>query len=69
MMKKTYISFNEINNDLAIAKLERDIALEKVKRNLNEVKLDFTPIKLMGGLTGILKNVALTLILKRIFKH
>lgn len=65
---KIYTNFKEIDRDLAIVKLERDIAWEKAKLDFNEAKSDLSPMNLLGGFGGIIKKLLITLLIKRIIK-
>ncbi|SFU27188.1 hypothetical protein SAMN05216480_10197 [Pustulibacterium marinum] len=65
---RVYKSFEEIDNDLAIRKLERDIAAEKVKLNLSKTKEQLMPTNLLGGFTGIARKFIITYIVRKILK-
>lgn len=65
---KVYSSFEEIDNDIAIRKLERDIALEKVKLNVTKTRDQLSPIHLLGGFKGMAKKIAISYIIKKILK-
>jgi hypothetical protein len=75
---KIYNSFAEINRDLEILKLEKDLAYARFKKDLNEAKDSFTVenivgekpmrvVKLLGAFSGPIKSAALTWIFKKIF--
>jgi len=75
---KVYRTFDEINKDLEILKVERDIAFLKFKKDLDETKeslsvdnlIGETPkkiINVVGAFSGPLKNAALTWLFKKIF--
>ncbi|WP_281763824.1 DUF6327 family protein [Neptunitalea lumnitzerae] len=63
---RVYKSFEEIDNDLAIRKLEKDIAYEKIKLNVTKAKDQFHPINLLGGIPGIIKKFLISLLIKKI---
>jgi hypothetical protein len=75
--RNAYKTFDEINKDLEIFKIEKDLAYQKFLRSLDETKesLDIkniigdTPAKAMnilGVLSGPLKSAALTFLFKKI---
>ena len=66
---KTYTSFEQIDNDLKLHKLERDIAWEELKLVKGEIKEDLNPLNWLNSalkLTG--KYSFFALIKKWIFK-
>lgn len=78
MNTKVYRSYNEINRDLEILKVEKDLAYAKFKRSLNETKESLEPMNMigetpkkilgvLGTLSGPLKSAALTWLFKKIF--
>lgn len=75
---KTYHSFEEINRELEILKVEKDLAYARFKKDLNETKDSLTAenivgegpmraFKIAGMLSGPLKSAALTWLFKKIF--
>jgi hypothetical protein len=75
--RNAYTTFDEINKELEIFKIEKDLAYQKFLRSLDETKesLDIkniigdTPAKAMnilGVLSGPLKSAALTFLFKKI---
>lgn len=75
---KVYNSFEEINRDLEILKVEKDLAYARFKKDLNETKDSLTAenivgegpmraFKIAGMLSGPLKSAALTWLFKKIF--
>ena len=75
---KTYRTYDEINKDLEILKIEKDLAYAKFMKELDETKESLEPINLIGEtprkvlgvlstLSGPLKSAALTWIFKKIF--
>jgi len=75
---KVYRTFDEINKDLEILKIERDIAYLRFKKDLGEAKdsltvdnlIGETPKKILnvvGAFSGPLKSAALTWLFKKIF--
>jgi Family of unknown function (DUF6327) len=75
---KVYRTFEEINLDLKILKIERDLAYLRFKKDLDETKQSLTPenmigetpmkiINTLGAFSGPLKSAALTWIFKKLF--
>ncbi|ALM49230.1 hypothetical protein AMR72_10210 [Flavobacterium psychrophilum] len=78
MNTKVYNSYDEINRDLEILKVEKDLALAKFKRSLDETKESLQPMNMLGEtpkkvlgvlgtLSGPLKSAALTWLFKKMF--
>lgn len=79
MKLKVYNSYNEINQDLKILKVEKDLAYHRLLKELDETKdslslkniIGDTPKKILGVagmLSGPLKSLALTWLFKKVFK-
>jgi hypothetical protein len=66
MIHKQYASFEEINQDLRILKLQREVDKEYLKLNIQHVKNSLYPTNLLGGVGGITKKLLLTLMVKKI---
>lgn len=75
---KVYHSFEQINRDLEILKVEKDLAYARFKKDLNDTKDSLTAenivgegpikvVKLLGMFSGPLKSAALTWLFKKIF--
>ena len=58
MKKKVYSSFEEINRDLKILKLQKDIDLEEVKLSYHEVKNSLSPVGLIANIVGAIAQKA-----------
>lgn len=78
MNTKIYRSYDEINKDLEILKVEKDLAYAKFKKSLHETKESLEPMNMigetpkkilgvLGTLSGPLKSAALTWLFKKIF--
>ncbi len=78
MKLKVYNSYDEINRDLEILKVEKDLAYAKFKRSLDETKESLQPMNMIGDtpkkvlnvlgtFSGPLKSAALTWLFKKIF--
>ncbi len=79
MELKVYNSYEEINRDLEILKVEKDLAYHKFKKDLDETKESLKPknmigetpkkiLGVLGHLGGPIKGIAMTYLLKKIFK-
>jgi len=56
-MRKTYDSFEEVNKDLKILDLRRQIAREQVKGNISSIKEILQPPEILSVLgSGMLKK-------------
>lgn len=75
---KIYHNFDEINRQLEILKLEKDLAYARFKRGLDETKDSLTPenivgkgpvraFKILSAVSGPLKSAAITWLFKKIF--
>ena len=75
---KEYKTFEEINLDLKILKVEKDLAFARFKKDLNETKESLNAenivgegpmraFKILGAFSGPLKSAALTYLFKKIF--
>ncbi|MXN92645.1 hypothetical protein GR160_15560 [Flavobacterium sp. Sd200] len=75
---KIYKSFDEINKELEILKVEKDLAYARFKRDLEETKESLQPGNLIGEtpkkvlsvlstFSGPLKSAALTFLFKKLF--
>jgi hypothetical protein len=80
MDPKRYSSYADIDRDLEILKLEKEIQYQKLLKTLGETKENLSPDKFLGGIPGVaidvvsglagpLKGVAISYILKKIFKR
>ncbi len=67
-MEIQYHSFSEIDDRLKILKLRREIDKENLKLHLNHATANFYPLKLMGGVSGIVQKIALTFAIKKLTK-
>lgn len=78
MPYKEYSTFDQINKDLAILKVEKDLAYQRLLKEVDETKesLEFknligdTPKKILnvlGLVSGPLKSAALTFLFKKLF--
>lgn len=65
---KQYASFSEIDKQLKILSLQREIDLERFKLNIKHFKSELYPTQLMGGFKGVLQKTLLTLVVKKLLK-
>jgi len=64
---KVYSSYDEINHDLKILKLQNQINKEKIKINAEEIKEDLSPVSIVTGLaTSIAKKAFILKIVSKI---
>ena len=80
MENKRYRSYAEIDRDLEILKLEKEIQFHKLSQSFSKTKDSLSPghmisgalpkaaVGLLSGLSGPLKGMALSFVLKKIFK-
>jgi hypothetical protein len=66
MIPKRYSSFDEIDQDLKILKLERDIDRENLKLTFRKAKSNLYPTSLLGGFGGIVKKFLISLFAKKV---
>lgn len=78
MNTKIYSTYDQINKDLEILKVEKDLAYAKLLRELDETKESLEPgnligetpkkiLGVLGMLSGPIKSAALTFLFKKIF--
>jgi hypothetical protein len=75
MAAKTYRTFAQIDKELEIYKVEKELAYQKFLREFDETKeslmpkniIGDTPRKVFSAISGPLKSAALTLLLKKLF--
>ncbi|MBW2961555.1 DUF6327 family protein [Mesonia aestuariivivens] len=58
---KIYESYQEINHDLKILKLQNHIDRERIKLTVNDIKEDFSPVSVATGIAGKIAKKALIL--------
>lgn len=63
-MKKTYVSFEEVDRDLKILDLRRQIAQEQVKGNVASIKEGLQPPEILSILgSGMIKKLIISSLL------
>lgn len=68
MIQTQYTSFKEIDRDLKILKLQRQIEEEKVKLALQNTKEELYPTNILGGLAPLIQKLVISLIAKKLLK-
>lgn len=75
---KIYNSFDEINKELEILKLEKDLAYARFKKDLDQTKESLQPgniigetpkkiLGMLGAFSGPIKSAVLTYLFKKFF--
>ncbi|NRR90597.1 hypothetical protein HSX10_03365 [Winogradskyella undariae] len=64
---KTYTSFEQIDNDLKLHKLERDIAWEELKLVKGEIKQDLSPLNWLNSALKLTSKYSFVALLKKWF--
>jgi len=57
---KIYTSFEEIDKDIKVLKLQKEISKEEIKLNYNGIKDDFNFLNVVGKTTGAVIQKVLT---------
>lgn len=66
---KIYTSFEEIDKDIRVLKLEKEISKEEIKLSYNNIKEDFSFLNVVGKTAGTIIQKALAFkIIKKIIK-
>jgi len=68
MIQTQYTSFEDIDRDLKVLKLQRQIEEEKVKLAIQNTKKELYPTNILGGLAPLLQKIAISLIAKKLLK-
>lgn len=68
MIQTQYTSFEEIDRDLKILKLQRQIEEENVKLAIQNTKKELYPTNILGGLAPLIQKVAISIIAKKLLK-
>jgi len=78
MNTKVYTTFDEINRELEILKVEKDLAYARFKKDLGQTKESLEPgniigetpkkiLGMLGAFSGPIKSALLTFLFKKIF--
>ncbi|MDL5512387.1 DUF6327 family protein [Arenibacter sp. M-2] len=65
-MGKQYNSFKEIDERLMVLKLQRQIEIESLKLNINQVKANLRPLQLAGNLKGSIQQILLVYAIRKL---
>lgn len=68
MIHEHYTSFDEINRDLKVLKLKRQIDEEKVKLAVQNTKEEFYPSNILEALTPLLQKLAISFMAKKLLQ-
>lgn len=68
MIKTQYTSFEQIDHDLKVLKLQRQIEEEKVKLAIQNTKKEFYPANILGELTPVIQKVAISFVAKKLLE-
>ena len=68
MIQTQYTSFKEIDRDLKILQLQRQIEEEKVKLAVQNTKKELYPTNILGGMAPLLQKIAISFIAKKLLK-
>lgn len=68
MIQKQYTSFEEIDRDLKVLKLKRQIREEKLKLAVQNTKKELYPVNILGGLAPIIQKIAISVVAKKLMK-
>ncbi len=68
MKPKRYNTFSEIDTDLKILKLQREIDTENLKLTYQRTRNSFYVTNLLGGFGGLAKKLAISLFAKKLLK-
>lgn len=79
MERKKYTSYAEIDRDLEILDVERKIHYQKLTQSFDNTKESLNPanmigsvpkmaLNVLGGLSGPIKNIGISFLLKKLFR-
>lgn len=79
MERKKYTSYAEIDRDLEILDVEREIHYQKLTQSFDNTKESLNPanmigsvpkmaLNVLGGLSGPIKNIGISFLLKKLFR-
>jgi len=68
MKNKQYNSFEEIDQQLKIYSLKKEINIENIKLSISDTKDNFYKTYLVDNITGFIKGILVTFVAKKIFK-
>ena len=68
-MRRIYTNFEEIDRDLKILRLKREIAAETLQLQASETKKSLYPTQLLGGFSGVIQKLLLSLAVKKLMER
>ncbi len=68
MKNRQYNSFEEIDQQLKIYSLKKEINVENIKLNISSSKDKFYKSYLIDNITGFVKGILVSFVAKKIFK-
>ncbi|MEC3963938.1 DUF6327 family protein [Flagellimonas halotolerans] len=68
MIQTQYTSFKEIDRDLKILQLQRQIEEEKVKLAVQNTKKELYPTNILGVMAPLLQKIAISFIARKLLK-
>lgn len=68
MIHKQYNSFEDIEQDLRILKLQRQIDEEKLKLSFENTKKELYPVNILGGMAPLFQKIAISLVAKKVLQ-
>lgn len=68
-MRKNYKSFEEIDTQLEVLKLQREIDYESFKLNLHKAKRDVLPRQFSHGIGGVIQKFVIALVARKLSKR
>ncbi|MBW8242604.1 hypothetical protein K1F50_07310 [Muricauda oceani] len=66
MNRAPYTTFEDIDRDLKVLKLQRQIDEEKVKLAVQRTKEELYPTNILTGMAPLLQKLALTIVAKKL---
>ena len=67
-MKKQYSSFEEIDRDLKLYQLQREVAMEEAKNIRYQLQHDLSPANWFSTALSAIKKYGILYLIKRIFR-
>ncbi len=68
MKERKYSSFKEIDQDIRILELQREVDKERLKLAFQNTKEELYPVNILGGIGGVAKKLTISLLLSKILK-
>ncbi|GAA0715417.1 DUF6327 family protein [Aquimarina litoralis] len=67
-MRKEYTSFSEIQKDLKVLNLQRQICIEEMKVTKDQLKQDLLPNQWVSTILSAVKKYGILYLIRKIFK-